>query len=66
MSKGSEDKLKQLFINLILNSIDAILDFGKIQIEVIKDNSNAIVKIKDNGNGIPFEIREKYLNLLQY
>jgi signal transduction histidine kinase/ABC-type branched-subunit amino acid transport system ATPase component len=59
MSKGSEDKLKQLFINLILNSIDAILDYGKIQIEVIKENSNAIVRVKDNGNGIPFEIREK-------
>ncbi|HCJ94108.1 MAG TPA: hypothetical protein DHV69_02515, partial [Sphaerochaeta sp.] len=33
ISRGIEDKLKQLFINLIMNSIDAILDYGKIQIE---------------------------------
>lgn len=59
ISRGIEDKLKQLFINLIMNSIDAILDYGKIQIEVVKSFGKAKVRIKDNGNGIPEEIRDK-------
>lgn len=59
ISRGIEDKLKQLFINLIMNSIDAILDYGQIQIDVTKNAGKARVRIKDNGNGIPEEIREK-------
>ena len=59
ISRGIEDKLKQLFINLIMNSIDAILDYGQIQIDVVRSGNKARVRIKDNGNGIPEEIRDK-------
>jgi len=57
--KGMEDKLKQLFINLIANSIDAILDFGQIRVDLYQTDTHVVVAIKDNGNGIPKEIREK-------
>ncbi len=57
---GNENKLKQLFINLIVNSIDAILQKGIIQIELIKTKSDcAEIRIKDTGNGIPEEALER-------
>ncbi|MBI9096260.1 MAG: ATP-binding cassette domain-containing protein [Sphaerochaeta sp.] len=59
IQKGMDDKLKQLFINLIVNSIDAILDFGQINVELYTTRTQVVVKIKDNGNGIPEEIRAK-------
>ncbi len=59
ISKGMDDKLKQLFINLFVNSIDAILDFGQILVELYTAKGFVVVKVKDNGNGIPQEIRTK-------
>ena len=53
--------LIQIFNNLIKNSLEAIpLDREKnIEIEVQVKEKNMIVKISDNGLGIPEEIRDK-------
>jgi two-component system, NtrC family, sensor histidine kinase AtoS len=56
---GEENRLKQLFMNLILNSIDAVLSGGKIELSVSASTDHAEVLIKDNGYGIPDDIREK-------
>ncbi|MBN1409497.1 MAG: ATP-binding cassette domain-containing protein [Spirochaetales bacterium] len=58
---GDENKLKQLFINLIMNSIEAVLDDGVINLYVRKDPDNGYVEIsiEDNGYGIPLEIQEE-------
>lgn len=52
------DQMKQVFINLVQNSIDAIHDMGKITIatELTSDNSRAIIVIFDDGDGIPEDI----------
>ena len=60
ITNGNENKLKQLFINLIANSIDAILQKGIIQIELTKTRGRyAEIRIKDTGNGIPSDALEK-------
>lgn len=53
-------QLKQVFINLIKNSIEAVGKNGKIKIEIKKTDSDAIIMVSDNGKGIDEE-RLKYL-----
>ncbi len=49
---GYENKLKQLFMNLIVNSIEAVLSGGKIKIYMEKFQEYVEVVIADNGYGI--------------
>lgn len=59
--KGDKNSLIQLFINIIINSIEAIASTGKIVVKVTNDKKNKLVKIsiKDTGPGIPQEILDK-------
>ena len=59
--RGSRGRLRQVFVNLILNAVDAVdKKSGRIRIEIrpSSDQSAAEVHIYDNGPGIPAEIRE--------
>jgi two-component system, NtrC family, sensor histidine kinase AtoS len=58
--EGFDNKLKQLFLNLISNAIEAVLDHGRIVVRVERDERRryALVSIIDNGYGIPPEIRD--------
>ncbi len=47
------DHFKRTLVNLIRNSFEANADY--VEIDVIKSNGNIIIKIKDNGKGIPKE-----------
>jgi len=53
-----KNKLRQVFINLIENSIDALESTNKplIYISVIKRMKTLIFKISDNGPGVPSEL----------
>ncbi len=55
---GDENKLKQLLINLLANSIEAVLEQGKIIIEAAKssEGTEAVLRVTDNGYGISQEI----------
>ncbi|HHI02184.1 MAG TPA: hypothetical protein ENL22_01520 [candidate division Zixibacteria bacterium] len=60
---GSQVRVKQMIINLARNSIEACgLNGGKISISLISSENSATLSIKDNGPGIPEEIREKVFN----
>ncbi|MEH7237860.1 ATP-binding protein [Bacillus sp. JJ1562] len=48
-----ENKLKQVFINILKNSIEAIEDGGLIDISLYPKGGNAMIRIADNGSGIP-------------
>jgi len=70
--KGRENELTQVFINLINNSCDAIRDRftgqnsgqkGNIQIALKKIGERLRITYKDNGGGIPVEIRRKIFDL---
>lgn len=53
------DKLSQVFLNLILNAIDAVPDRGAIAVSIKKQDSTMLVSVADNGLGVPPENREK-------
>ena len=58
---GDENKLKQVFINLLINSIEAVLENGFIEIKLNQNKKDDYVEISviDNGYGIPDNIVEK-------
>jgi two-component system, NtrC family, nitrogen regulation sensor histidine kinase NtrY len=53
--------VEQLLINLIVNSIDAVKEKEqpRIVLSAHKENSKSIIKVADNGNGIPNELLDK-------
>lgn len=50
--QGDYNRLVQVFINIIKNSIEAIQENGQIEIIETLEKNNIIIKIKDNGIGI--------------
>ncbi len=56
-----KEQFSRAILNLVKNSIQSIPSdrFGKIVLEIDKDLNNAVIRIKDNGSGIPNEIQEK-------
>ncbi|HET6274005.1 MAG TPA: ATP-binding protein [Bacteroidota bacterium] len=53
--QGSRDKLKQVFLNLILNARDAMPNGGMITIRVVAIHGQLNIEIADTGVGIPPE-----------
>lgn len=52
-------ELKQLFINIVKNSIEAIDENGEIDISLQIINDNAVISISDNGSGMVPERLER-------
>jgi PAS domain S-box-containing protein len=55
------DQIKQIFLNLIINAIDALDDGGKIRLKtrLNSDGDFLIISVSDNGLGISPEHQEK-------
>jgi two-component system nitrogen regulation sensor histidine kinase NtrY len=58
---GDKNHLIRVFNNLVINAIQAIPSDreGKINVAVLNQNGLAVIKISDNGGGIPPEIRDR-------
>ncbi len=60
---GDEELLKQVFINMIMNAIQAISKgYGELSITIKDINTSIIVDVKDNGEGIKSRDLEKIFN----
>jgi two-component system sensor kinase FixL len=57
--KGDKDKLKQVFLNLVKNAIDAMEEGGRLVVAQTESGEQVEITIRDNGCGIPEENREK-------
>jgi signal transduction histidine kinase len=53
---GSPEKVKQVFLNLLINSRDAMPDGGRLSVSLAKSDSHVEVVISDNGTGIDEKI----------
>ncbi len=58
------DKLDAVFINLIVNSIQAMHEGGKIEINMYEKENMAVLEFIDSGEGIPEEHLEKVFDPL--
>jgi signal transduction histidine kinase len=56
---GSPEKLKQVFLNLLMNSRDFMPSGGQIDISSKINGNNINIEFSDNGPGIPKEIISK-------
>jgi signal transduction histidine kinase len=57
MLRGNHDKLQQLFINLVMNAIDAMPDGGKLAISVAELGAEKLeVRVSDTGHGMSPEV----------
>jgi signal transduction histidine kinase len=52
-------ELNQVWTNLVDNAIDAMAEGGVLRVEAARDGGTAIVRIIDNGTGIPPEIQSR-------
>ncbi|MBN1838102.1 MAG: ATP-binding cassette domain-containing protein [Spirochaetales bacterium] len=57
--RGDENRLKQMLLNLVMNSIEAVLDRGIIRLTLSSSEQKGFVEIgvRDNGYGIPEDIQ---------
>lgn len=61
--KGDPDKLKQAFINIILNGIQSMKDGGNLEITLEEiDEKWAVISFKDEGEGISEQLSDKIFN----
>lgn len=56
---GNSDQLRQVFLNLILNAIDAMPNGGTLTVRTIAGSTVAVVEVQDTGIGIPEDIRAR-------
>jgi signal transduction histidine kinase len=56
---GFAGELNQIWDNLINNALDAIADGGRVEVQANRDHQFVIVRVIDNGSGIPDKIRDR-------
>ena len=56
---ASPNQVRQVILNIVANAKDAMPKGGKLTLETCAENNYTIIKVKDTGNGIPDEIKDK-------
>lgn len=56
---GDYDRLKQVFINILKNSMESIIEDGLIELKIGVKRNNVIITISDNGIGMNKETLKK-------
>jgi len=59
---GDRDQLKQVFINLLENALDAVGDTGELKLKIYSGLDKVIVELKDNGPGIKKDDESRVFN----
>jgi PAS domain S-box-containing protein len=59
---ANENRVKQIFINLISNAIQSMPDGGDLEIALVADDGYLRISFADTGAGIPEEIRSRIFN----
>jgi signal transduction histidine kinase len=57
--RGFAGELNQIWGNLIDNALDAVSQAGRVDILAGRRDGRIVVRVADNGPGIPVEIRER-------
>jgi signal transduction histidine kinase len=57
--RGFAGELNQVWANLIDNALDAIPESGRVEVLASHERQHVVVRIIDNGGGIPEQIRER-------
>jgi len=55
----NESEIRQLLLNLVRNGLEATPERGQVQIKTYLHGDSVVLAIKDEGTGIPPEVRDK-------
>jgi len=58
-ARGFAGELNQIWLNLIDNALDAISESGHIDVRAAHERQHVVVRVIDNGSGIPEHIRNR-------
>ena len=61
--KVDADLVQQALLNIVLNGVQAMPRGGILTVNALRSGAEGVVEIRDQGKGIPAEIREKIFNL---
>ena len=56
---GDAELLKQVFMNILINAVQAMPDGGFLELRMERDNESVVVSVKDSGSGIAPENLER-------
>lgn len=56
---GSASELREVFVNLIVNAVDAMPNGGELSISCVSEGSRLILRFADTGTGMPEDVRQK-------
>ncbi len=59
---GNQEQLKQAFLNLVLNALQAMTGGGELTIETLREKGQVLIRFADTGQGIPAENLERIFN----
>jgi PAS domain S-box-containing protein len=57
------DLVKQAVLNIVLNGVQAMPNGGTLRLTVKREGEGALISVRDQGAGIPDNIRDKIFNL---
>ena len=57
--RGSSNQLHQVFLNLLVNAMQAVGERGSIRLETTVAGDVAVVRVRDDGPGIGDEVMER-------
>src|SRR5664279_1697301 len=61
--KADSDLLKQALLNVVLNGVQSMDSGGRLTVSAQHDDISATILVRDEGRGIPPELRDKVFNL---
>ena len=61
--KVDVDLMKQAFLNVVINGVQAMPNGGLLTISIRRENHIAVAEIQDQGSGIPKEMHDKVFEL---
>ncbi|MFC0559323.1 ATP-binding protein [Halalkalibacter alkalisediminis] len=57
-----KDHMKQVFLNLVKNSLDAVNSEGEVVISIDKEGDHCLIKVVDNGGGMSAQVLRQVFN----
>src|SRR4030095_3487831 len=59
LTYGSASELREVFVNLIVNAVDAMPGGGELSINCVRDGDELRLQFADTGTGMPEDVRQK-------
>lgn len=63
VAKVDSDLMKQALLNVVLNGAQSMASGGELSVALKEENRNAVLSIRDEGEGIPSDILQKIFDL---